>query len=189
MARLTKQQQTAIAKSNSLDELDGHTLFEHFWMLYGRRGSKHEAELAWKKLTREEMIDATTYAPAYVQETPDFKYRLHACRYLRRRIWKDMEERLQAVGTSLRDDWTPPFTREHLRKAAKLPEDVVNNAMPVIKRLALLARRLVTTTSYSDRAMDALYEEMVMLGVDPDEAAYITTTIGKRNRAKAEENA
>lgn len=156
--------------------------FELLWSSYGRRGSKQEALREWKKLTTEEKDRAISMCPAYCAEQPELKYRLHLCRYLKRRVFDDVAERLQTRGIDGRQlDWRAPFTREHLIVAGRLTRDELKQLPPIVGQLADTAKRLATTLAYTTFALQAVRDELHELHVAHEDVEVIVENLRIRN--------
>lgn len=76
----------------TIEELPPDLSFKTFWNAYAYKRHKGEAEEQWGKLTDEEKMSALTYIRRYNQRCMlDKTAKVHARRYLRRKLWKDEE--------------------------------------------------------------------------------------------------
>lgn len=74
--------------------------FNKAWTDYGGIGSKHQANLEWKKLSAQDKVSAAEGVSTFVKNNPEIKYRPHFCRYLKHRRWEDED-----VGEKEFDDY------------------------------------------------------------------------------------
>lgn len=73
--------------------------FEAFWIAYGRKGGKRAAAIEWHKAV--ERADSATIraaVPAYVDATPELKYRKDAERWLKNDCWESAVPQRKAAG-------------------------------------------------------------------------------------------
>ncbi len=76
----------------TIEELPPDLSFKTFWETYSYKRHKGEAEEQWDKLTDEEKMSALMYIRRYNQRCMlDKTPKVHARRYLRRKLWKDEE--------------------------------------------------------------------------------------------------
>ena len=59
-----------------------------FWNLYDKRVDKNRARTSFMNLTLEDMIEAVKGVKAYVDSTPDKKYRKMPSTWIRNRGWE-----------------------------------------------------------------------------------------------------
>lgn len=74
--------------------------FEAFWAAYGRKGGKRAAAIEWHKAIERADSDTILAAvPAYVEATPELKYRKDAERWLKNDCWESaVPQRRRASG-------------------------------------------------------------------------------------------
>ncbi len=76
----------------TIEELPSDLSFKTFWNTYAYKRHKSEAVEKWDKLTDEEKLSAMLYIKRYNQRCIlDRTPRVHARRYLKRKLWKDEE--------------------------------------------------------------------------------------------------
>lgn len=63
--------------------------FEMFWNLYDKKIDKNKAKKSFMNLTLEEMIEAVKGVKAYVDSTPDKKYRKDPTTWIRNKCWNN----------------------------------------------------------------------------------------------------
>lgn len=63
--------------------------FQDFYDLYDKKRGRPNAEKYWKKLIQAEKEACMAAVPAYLNSTPDKKYRKDPERYLRHKCWED----------------------------------------------------------------------------------------------------
>ena len=80
--------ETYTEKETETDVLDG---FEEFWKLYGKKGTKKQAQAKWKRIkpSVEMQLDIYDAVRLYVLSTPDIKFRKNAETWLNNECWND----------------------------------------------------------------------------------------------------
>jgi len=63
--------------------------FQEFWKLYSKPVDKKGCESKWKKITKKNKDLIFENLPAYVESTPNKKYRKNPARYLNSEAWND----------------------------------------------------------------------------------------------------
>jgi hypothetical protein len=86
----TKKEQKNMPDSPAFDSPS----FDNFWVSYLRKGSKADALAQWNKLTAEEKVTAYAMIPDYITEMKERVYLKDAQRYLGKKIFNDVKERL-----------------------------------------------------------------------------------------------
>lgn len=71
--------------------------FQEFWDLYDHKKDRFKSERKWKSLNKVEQAAAIAHVPAYVQATPEKRFRKDPLTYLNGRCWLD--EHLPAPRT------------------------------------------------------------------------------------------
>lgn len=66
--------------------------FKDFWDDYDHKKSFKESKAAYSKLGEEDRLSIKNTIGAYVADTPDKRYRLHACTYINQRRWEDYRD-------------------------------------------------------------------------------------------------
>ena len=81
-------------------------VFEDAWLAYGRKGAKKTAFAEWRRATRRATVAVIVAAiPAYVDSTPDPKFRKDFERWLKGDCWESaVVPRRKAAG-----DWSGPY--------------------------------------------------------------------------------
>lgn len=78
-------------ESNPIPKADALEGFDEFWRLYGKKGTKKQAQAIWKRIkpSIELQLDIYEATKLYVQSTPDIQYRKHAETWLGNECWND----------------------------------------------------------------------------------------------------
>jgi len=63
--------------------------FERFWNLYNKKVDKKKCEKKWKLLTKEQRTKIFETLPAYIESTPNVKFRKNPYTYLNNESWND----------------------------------------------------------------------------------------------------
>src|SRR3990172_2953077 len=63
--------------------------FEKFWNLYEKKIDRKKCEPKWKRLTDKERTECIENLPAYIQSTPDKKFRRDPETYLNNKSWEN----------------------------------------------------------------------------------------------------
>lgn len=70
-------------------ELNSANEFNIFWNTYDYKNDKDKCFKKWQKLTKKEKAEITEKLPAYIQSTPDKKYRKYPLKYLNNKAWQN----------------------------------------------------------------------------------------------------
>lgn len=65
------------------------SLFDKFWVMYGKKVDKRKAQQKWKRLSQKDKHAALEYIPKYVAATPDIQYRRNPTTFLNNRTWEN----------------------------------------------------------------------------------------------------
>ena len=63
--------------------------FENFWNLYDKKEDREKCERKWGALTNKERELCMERLPAYIESTPDKKFRRHPATYLNNKSWEN----------------------------------------------------------------------------------------------------
>lgn len=63
--------------------------FDQFWNDFDKKVKKEKAKLAWKKLSKKNILEIKDHLPRYVESTPEKKYRVAPYRYLNEKYFRD----------------------------------------------------------------------------------------------------
>jgi hypothetical protein len=63
--------------------------FDTFWDLYDKKSGRGNCEAKWNRLSDDERSKCMAQLPAYVEATPDKKFRKDPIRYLNNKSWED----------------------------------------------------------------------------------------------------
>lgn len=65
--------------------------FDDFWDAYDKKVGKEPCEKKWKKIKQKDREEIMRHVPAYVESTPEKKFRKNPQTYLNQKSWKDEE--------------------------------------------------------------------------------------------------
>ena len=79
------------SESNPIPKADALEGFDEFWKLYGKKGSKKQAQASWKRIKPSIELQLQIYdiVRLYVQSTPDIQFRKNAETWLNNECWND----------------------------------------------------------------------------------------------------
>jgi len=63
--------------------------FTDFFDLYDKKKNKHKSEIAWSTLSYDEKVKAVEYIPAYIEVTPQKRYRLDPLNFIENKGWEN----------------------------------------------------------------------------------------------------
>lgn len=84
-----KQNQANKRKGKEIKEKEINIPFETFWDLYDKKTDRGKCEKKWNDLTDELREKIINTLPAYIQATPDVKYRKNPLTYFNCQSWED----------------------------------------------------------------------------------------------------
>lgn len=123
LKNVKKEKNVKNIKKRNIKEKSGEAgeeleVFESFWNLYGKKVGKENAFKSWQKISSEDKRKIFTTLPAYIQSTPEIKFRKHPATYLNGKHWEDELPTQDAHEESERE----AMHRKHLEGDALIRE-------------------------------------------------------------------